>query len=91
MIQRIAQALDAIRYSDQEGLETELDLLAFADDVLAHYAREGLDSILKNVNHGRVRERPHRATPGFVCPESQFHGNPFRYCGVKGCGWMENE
>ena len=25
----------------------------------------------------------------FVCPEAEHHGNPFRYCGVKGCGWME--
>ena len=25
----------------------------------------------------------------FVCPEAEYHGNPFRYCGVKGCGWME--
>ena len=21
-----------------------------------------------------------------ICPEAQYHGNPFRYCG---CGWME--
>jgi hypothetical protein len=28
-------------------------------------------------------------TPGFVCPEADHHGNPFRYCPVKGCGWME--
>jgi hypothetical protein len=39
MMQRIGAALDAIRYADREGLETELDLLAFAEDVLAHYAR----------------------------------------------------
>lgn len=25
----------------------------------------------------------------FICPEAEYHGNPFRYCGVKGCGWME--
>ena len=25
----------------------------------------------------------------FVCPDAQYHGNPFRYCPVKGCGWME--
>lgn len=24
-----------------------------------------------------------------VCPEREHHGNPFRYCPVKGCGWME--
>lgn len=23
------------------------------------------------------------------CPEAESHGNPFRYCPVKGCGWME--
>lgn len=27
--------------------------------------------------------------PKFVCPEAANHGNPFRYCPVKGCGWME--
>lgn len=37
VMQRVAQALDAIRYADQEGLEAELDLLAFADDILSHY------------------------------------------------------
>lgn len=25
----------------------------------------------------------------FICPEAEYHGNPFRYCGVKGCGWIE--
>ena len=24
-----------------------------------------------------------------TCPERANHGNPFRYCPVKGCGWME--
>ena len=24
-----------------------------------------------------------------TCPERAYHGNPFRYCGVKGCGWTE--
>jgi hypothetical protein len=37
VMQRVAQALAAIRYADREGLETELDLLAFADDILSHY------------------------------------------------------
>lgn len=23
------------------------------------------------------------------CPEREYHGKPFRYCPVKGCGWME--
>lgn len=23
------------------------------------------------------------------CPEAASHGNPFRYCPVKGCGWVE--
>lgn len=23
------------------------------------------------------------------CPAAAHHGNPFRYCPVKGCGWME--
>ena len=23
-----------------------------------------------------------------ICPEAQYHGNPFRYCA---CGWMEPE
>lgn len=31
---RVAKALDAIRHADAEGLEAELDLLAFADDML---------------------------------------------------------
>lgn len=39
MMDRISKALDAIRYADAEGLETELDLLAFADDVLDRYAQ----------------------------------------------------
>lgn len=39
MMQRVADALDAIRDSDREGRETELDLLAFADDVLERYAK----------------------------------------------------
>lgn len=26
----------------------------------------------------------------FVCPEAEYHGNPFRYCPVKGCGWIED-
>lgn len=43
MRDRIAQALDAIRYADREGLETELDLLAFAEDVVARYA--GADAL----------------------------------------------
>ena len=25
----------------------------------------------------------------FVCPDAEHHGNPFRYCPVKDCGWME--
>jgi len=25
----------------------------------------------------------------FICPEAEFHGNPLRYCGVRGCGWMD--
>lgn len=25
----------------------------------------------------------------FGCPEAEFHGNPFRYCRVEGCGWHE--
>lgn len=25
----------------------------------------------------------------FECPEAKYHGNPFRYCRVNGCGWME--
>jgi hypothetical protein len=25
----------------------------------------------------------------FVCPEAESHGRAFRYCPVKGCGWME--
>jgi hypothetical protein len=25
----------------------------------------------------------------FICPEAEYHGKPFRYCPVKGCGWME--
>lgn len=29
------------------------------------------------------------ANPGFVCPEAEYHGSPFRYCPVKGCGWRE--
>ena len=24
-----------------------------------------------------------------ACPAESTHGRPFRYCGVKGCGWME--
>ena len=28
-------------------------------------------------------------TTEFVCPEAEFHGKPFRYCPVKGCGWVE--
>lgn len=24
-----------------------------------------------------------------ICPEAQYHGNPFRYCPVRGCGWVE--
>lgn len=28
-------------------------------------------------------------TDEFVCPEAEYHGKPFRYCPVKGCGWME--
>lgn len=42
MVQRIAQALDAIRYADREGLEVELDLLAFAEDTLSRYAPSAL-------------------------------------------------
>jgi hypothetical protein len=29
------------------------------------------------------------ADPTTQCPEAQHHGNPFRYCPVKGCGWTE--
>lgn len=25
----------------------------------------------------------------FVCPDAERHGSPFRYCPVKGCGWIE--
>jgi len=32
---RVAKTLDATRYADTEGLEAELDLLAFAEDMLA--------------------------------------------------------
>lgn len=24
-----------------------------------------------------------------TCPQAEFHGNPFRYCPYKGCGWIE--
>lgn len=24
------------------------------------------------------------------CPQAAQHGNPFRYCPVKGCGWRED-
>lgn len=24
-----------------------------------------------------------------TCPDRDFHGKPFRYCHVKGCGWLE--
>lgn len=24
----------------------------------------------------------------FVCPDAEHHGSPFRYCPVKGCGWV---
>ena len=34
VMRRVNQALDAIRDSESEGRETELDLLAFAEDVL---------------------------------------------------------
>ena len=35
---------------------------------------------------------PHAGVPGLTpetCPERGHHGNPFRYCPVKGCGWHE--
>lgn len=28
-------------------------------------------------------------TVQFTCPDARYHGNPFRYCPVKGCGWTE--
>lgn len=37
MMKRIDKALDAIAHSIQTGLETELDLLAFAEDVIERY------------------------------------------------------
>lgn len=35
---------------------------------------------------------PHADVPGLTpetCPEREAHGNPFRMCPVKGCGWHE--
>lgn len=35
---------------------------------------------------------PHADVPGLTpetCPERDAHGNPFRMCPVKGCGWHE--
>lgn len=63
MMQRIAQALDAIRHADHEGLETELDLIAFAEDVLARYAPEapvfdqGISLSALSVESHRVRRQ----------------------------------
>ena len=37
LMNRISDALDAIRHADFAGLETELDLIAFAEDVLERY------------------------------------------------------
>lgn len=31
---------------------------------------------------------PAEMTPE-TCPEREYHGKPFRYCPVKGCGWGE--
>jgi hypothetical protein len=40
MMNRIVKALDSIRYSDFAGLETELELLVFAEDVIDKYGDE---------------------------------------------------
>lgn len=40
MMERIARTLDAVREGDKSGLEVELDLLAFAEDVMEHYNKE---------------------------------------------------
>lgn len=37
LMKRIDRALEAILYSEREGLETALDFIAFAEDVLNHY------------------------------------------------------
>lgn len=33
--------------------------------------------------------RPDAVTGPENCPEREYHGKPFRYCPVKGCGWVE--
>ena len=44
-------------------------------------------------SRARSAERlPHADVPGLTpetCPERENHGNPFRYCPVKGCGWHD--
>lgn len=41
----------------------------------------------------RAARLPHADVPGLTpetCPEREAHGNPFRMCPVKGCGWHED-
>lgn len=59
VMQRVATALDAIRYSDREGLETELDLLAFADDLLDRQEAELRERIIKEIIKEIEAERDH--------------------------------
>lgn len=37
MMERLDRALDAISFAIQTGLEAELDMLAFAEDVIERY------------------------------------------------------
>ena len=73
VMQRVATALDAIRYSDREGLETELDLLAFADDLLAHCEPALRERIVKEIEF--ERDYPARGWNDHSHPEGSWsHG-----------------
>lgn len=38
LMQRISTTIDAVMWAKIMGLEAELDMIAFAEDVLEHYA-----------------------------------------------------
>lgn len=44
LMAQISKTLDAVRNADHEGLETELDMIAFAETVLGHYNKPKEDS-----------------------------------------------
>lgn len=61
---RVSTALDAIRYADHAGLETELDLIAFAEDVLTHYSEAQVEKPDPQVTFFYTTDRPHQYTTG---------------------------